>query len=105
MIYRFTIEWILVKCINTTEAVGCVLCHDITVIVKDVKMGVAFKKGHVVAPEDIPELLRLGKPYSLAALDVEILLIPLELARADSHESDPVAVSFVHIRLNFEHEG
>ena len=63
MIYRFTIGWSLVKCINTTEAVGCVLCHDITVIVKDVKKGVAFKKGHVVAPEDIPELLRLGKDH------------------------------------------
>ena len=33
--------------IETIHAQGHVLCHDITVIVKDVKKGVAFKKGHV----------------------------------------------------------
>lgn len=32
-----------------------------TVIVKDVKKGVVFKKGHAVRKEDIPELLALGK--------------------------------------------
>lgn len=51
------------KCINTADAVGAVLCHDITVIVKDVKKGVAFKKGHVVTEADIPELLKLGKDH------------------------------------------
>ena len=51
------------RLINTTEAEGHVLCHDITVIVKDVKKGVAFKKGHVVTKEDIPELLKLGKDH------------------------------------------
>lgn len=34
------------RCIETIHAEGHVLCHDITVIVKDVKKGVAFKKGH-----------------------------------------------------------
>lgn len=51
------------RLIQTTEAVGQVLCHDITVIVKDVKKGVAFKKGHIVTAEDIPELLKLGKDH------------------------------------------
>ena len=51
------------KCIETTQAAGHVLCHDITVIVKDVKKGVAFKKGHVVTEADIPELLNLGKDH------------------------------------------
>lgn len=51
------------KCINTVDAVGAVLCHDITVIVKDVKKGVAFKKGHIVTEADIPELLKLGKDH------------------------------------------
>ena len=51
------------RLINTTEAENHVLCHDITVIVKDVKKGVAFKKGHVVTREDIPELLKLGKDH------------------------------------------
>lgn len=51
------------RLINTVDAAGHVLCHDITVIVKDVKKGVAFKKGHVVREEDIPELLKLGKEH------------------------------------------
>ena len=51
------------RCIRTQDAVGHVLCHDITVIVKDVKKGVAFKKGHIVREEDIPELLKLGKEH------------------------------------------
>lgn len=49
------------KTIKTTEAVGHVLCHDITKIVRGETKGVAFKKGHVVTKEDIPELLSLGK--------------------------------------------
>ena len=51
------------KLIETTNAEGHVLCHDITVIVKDVKKGVAFRKGHIVTKEDIPELLKLGKDH------------------------------------------
>ncbi|MGN1369619.1 MAG: molybdopterin-binding protein [Aristaeellaceae bacterium] len=51
------------RLIDTTAAEGHVLCHDITVIVKDVKKGVAFKKGHIVTKEDIPELLKLGKDH------------------------------------------
>lgn len=49
------------KCVKTQDAVGHVLCHDITQIIKDVKKGTAFRKGHVVTEEDIPVLLSLGK--------------------------------------------
>lgn len=49
------------KCINTVDAVGHVLCHDITRIVKDVVKDTAFRKGHIVTAEDIPVLLSLGK--------------------------------------------
>lgn len=51
------------RLIDTVAAEGHVLCHDITVIIKDVKKGVAFKKGHVITKEDIPELLKLGKDH------------------------------------------
>ena len=51
------------KCINTTDAVGHVLCHDITRIVKDVVKDAAFRKGHIVTEEDIPVLLSLGKDH------------------------------------------
>ena len=51
------------KEIRTEDAVGHVLCHDITQIIKDQKMGVLFKKGHVVREEDIPVLFSVGKEH------------------------------------------
>lgn len=51
------------KCVKTKDAVGHVLCHDITQIIKDVKKGTAFRKGHIVREEDIPVLLSLGKDH------------------------------------------
>ena len=49
--------------VKTEEAVGLILCHDITEIVVGGMKGPAFKKGHVVQQEDIPHLLRLGKDH------------------------------------------
>ena len=49
------------KCVKTQDAVGHVLCHDITQIIKAVKKGTAFRKEHIVTEEDIPVLLSLGK--------------------------------------------
>ncbi len=49
------------KKIKTVDAVGHVLCHDITRIIKDVTKDTPFRKGHVVKEEDIPVLLSLGK--------------------------------------------
>ena len=51
------------KVIDTKNAVGTVLCHDITRIVPGEFKGVAFKKGHIIKEEDIPELLKLGKDH------------------------------------------
>lgn len=49
------------KMIKTTDAVGKVLCHDITQIIKGVTKDVVFKKGHIIKEEDIPVLLSVGK--------------------------------------------
>lgn len=49
------------KIIKTEDAVGHVLCHDITQIIKGVTKDAVFKKGHVVREEDIPILLSVGK--------------------------------------------
>ena len=49
--------------IRTEDAVGHILCHDITQIIKDVKKGVLFKKGHIIREEDIPLLLSVGKEH------------------------------------------
>ncbi len=49
------------KLIKTVDAVGQVLCHDMTQIIRGEKKGPAFRKGHIVQPEDIPVLLSMGK--------------------------------------------
>ncbi len=49
------------KYIKTEDAVGHVLCHDITQILPGVSKGPVFKKGHIIQPEDIPVLLSVGK--------------------------------------------
>lgn len=49
------------KLIRTEEAVGHVLCHDMTQIIPGVSKGPRFRKGHIVVPEDIPVLLLMGK--------------------------------------------
>lgn len=49
--------------IKTEDAVGMVLCHDITKIVPNEFKGVAFKKGHIVQANDVEELLKIGKDH------------------------------------------
>ncbi len=51
------------KLVRTEDAVGHVLCHDITQIIKDEKKGPVFRKGHIIQPEDIPVLLSVGKEH------------------------------------------
>lgn len=49
------------KLMRTEDAVGQVLCHDITQIIKGVTKDAVFRKGHVIRKEDIPVLLSVGK--------------------------------------------
>lgn len=49
------------KEIKVQEAVGKILCHDITEIIRGVSKGAKFRKGHIISEKDIPELLKLGK--------------------------------------------
>ncbi len=67
------------KLLKVEDAVGKVLCHDVTEV--DVDKGVkgpAFKKGHIIAEEDIPKLKKLGKEY----------IYVLELSEDEIHEDD-----------------
>ena len=79
------------KEIKTENAVGHVLCHDITQIIKDEKKGVLFKKGHIVKEEDIPLLLSVGKEHLYVWEKQEGILHENEAAEilyricADSH--------------------
>ena len=45
------------KLIKTQDAVGHVLCHDITQIIKGVTKDALFRKGHIVTEEGVLTLL------------------------------------------------
>ena len=47
--------------IRTEDAVGKILAHDITRIVKGEFKGSLFKKGHIIAPEDVDRLLDVSQ--------------------------------------------
>lgn len=49
------------KTVPVQDAIGMVLCHDMTRIVPGESKGPAFRKGHIIAEEDIPTLLEIGK--------------------------------------------
>lgn len=51
------------KTIHVHDAVGSVLCHDITQIVPGESKGPVFRKGHVVREEDVEVLLQVGKEH------------------------------------------
>jgi molybdenum cofactor synthesis domain-containing protein len=53
----------MMKTIKTQDAVGSVLCHDLTRIVKDQIKETAFRKGHIVQQEDLELLLSMGKKH------------------------------------------
>lgn len=85
--------------VSVDKAVGMVLSHDITEIVKGVKKGAAFKKGHIIREEDIEHLKRLGKEH----------LFVLDLGSDDIHEDEAavalassLAGSGVHFALRPE---
>ena len=51
------------KLVDTRNAVGMMLCHDITRIVRGESKGPVFRKGHIIREEDIPVLLSVGKDH------------------------------------------
>ncbi|WP_058270632.1 molybdopterin-binding protein [Olsenella massiliensis] len=72
------------RLVKTVDAVGHVLCHDMTQIVVGGEggqgryKGPRFRKGHVVTEEDVPVLLSMGKEH----------LYVWELAAGMLHEND-----------------
>lgn len=48
------------KIVPVEESIGCIIGHDITEITGGAR-GKGFRRGHVVRPEDVEHLLRLGK--------------------------------------------
>jgi len=64
------------------QAIGMVLPHDITEIVKDKFKGRAFKKGHIIRAEDIEHLKRLGKEH----------IYVLKLGSEEIHENEAAEI-------------
>ena len=58
------------KLIKTQEAVGHILCHDLTQIIPGEFKGARFRKGHVVTEEDVPVLLSMGKEHLLSLIHI-----------------------------------
>ena len=69
------------KQIPVREAVGQVLCHDLTQILPGEFKGARFRKGHIVTEADIPILLSMGKEH----------LYVWELEPGMLHENDAAA--------------
>jgi molybdenum cofactor synthesis domain-containing protein len=51
------------KIVPVREALGMVLCHDLTRIIPGEFKGPAFRKGHVIESDDIHHLLDMGKEH------------------------------------------
>ena len=51
------------KLMRTEDAIGQVLCHDITQIIPGGQERPGLQKGHIIAPEDVPVLLSVGKEH------------------------------------------
>ena len=66
------------KKLKVEDAVGTVLAHDMTRIIRGKFKGVGFKKGYVIQKKDVPELLKIGKQY----------LYVLDLGNDQLHEDD-----------------
>ncbi len=100
------------KKIPVADAVGSALCHDLTRIVKGVSKDAAFRRGHIVRPEDIPLLLSMGKEHvyvwdAAAGLmhedDAAELLC--RLCRGDGGGMERTPVKEGKIELRAEHDG
>ncbi|MGB9712455.1 MAG: molybdopterin-binding protein [Dissulfurimicrobium sp.] len=67
-----------IKKVPVDDAVGMVIPHDLTEIVRGEKKGPAFRKGHVITEADIPHLKRIGKNH----------IYVIELSEDEMHEDE-----------------
>ena len=90
----------MLRKVKLEEAVGMVLGHDVTKVVPGGFKGPAFRRGHVIKEEDIPELLSIGKEH----------VYVMELAEEEVHEEEAAlriarAVSTPRMELTKVKEG
>jgi molybdopterin biosynthesis enzyme len=90
----------MLKVIPVEEAVGLPLAHDITEIVPGKHKGPAFRRGHVVRPEDISKLLDVGKRHLyVMALDAD------EVHEEDAARRLAAVAAGAHLKLTEPSEG
>ena len=68
----------MLRVIPVDKAVGMALAHDITEIVPGKHKGPAFRRGHIIRPEDVSKLLDVGKAN----------IYVMELEKDELHEED-----------------
>ena len=68
--------------VKLEDAVGMILCHDITEIIPGERKGRAFKKGHRIEVEDLDRLRSLGKNH----------IYILHMAEDEVHEDDAARI-------------
>ncbi len=68
----------MLKKVKVSEAMGLTLAHDVTKILPGQFKGAAFRRGHIIEENDIPQLLNLGKEH----------VYVLELLGGEVHEEE-----------------
>jgi len=90
----------MLKVIPVEKAVGLPLAHDITEIVPGKHKGPAFRRGHIIRPEDVSKLLDVGKAN----------IYVMNLEQDELHEEDAArrlaaAAAGANLRLTDPSEG
>lgn len=90
----------MLKVIPVEEAVGLPLAHDITEIIPGKHKGPAFRRGHIIRPEDVSKLLDVGKAN----------IYVMNLEKDELHEEDAarrlaIAAAGANLRLTDPSEG
>ena len=90
----------MLKVIPVEEAIGLPLAHDITEIIPGKYKGPAFRRGHIIRPEDVSKLLDVGKA-NIYVMNLE----PDELHEEDAARRLAQAAAGANLRLTDPSEG
>jgi molybdenum cofactor synthesis domain-containing protein len=90
----------MLKVIPVEDAVGLPLAHDITEIIPGKHKGPAFRRGHIIRPEDISKLLDVGKA-NIYVMNLE----PDEVHEEDAARRLAVAAAGSNLKLTDPSEG
>ncbi len=90
----------MLKVIPVEEAVGLPLAHDITEIIPGKHKGPAFRRGHIIRPEDVSKLLDVGKA-NIYVMNLE----PDELHEEDAARRLAKAAAGANLKLTDPSEG